>query len=159
MTGEDVDDAGREAGFFAEGGEFGRLSETVRREIVGKGQERTVSGAFSLDLRTTVQPAARAGATFIVNMRVGAFQGMMAAYDGCKTSTGQLRFSSMCSGSTYDRSNRLPKRHIDEPRRMQTRLALRFIPRLPVMLKRARSHKRIKVRRHRSTHGHGVQLR
>ncbi len=43
---------------------------------------RTVSGAFSLDLRTTVQPAARAGATFIVNISVGAFQGMMAAFVG-----------------------------------------------------------------------------
>lgn len=41
------------------------------------GEKPTVKGAFSLLLRTTVLPAAKAGAIFLLKKTRGAFQGMI----------------------------------------------------------------------------------
>lgn len=47
--------------------------------IEGWLERHTVNGAFSLLFRTTVFPAASAGATFIENMTSGKFQGIISA--------------------------------------------------------------------------------
>lgn len=76
---------------------------------------RTVKGAFSLLLRTTVLPAARAGAALPAKAIKGTFHGMMAATTpkGCLrvmlTNPGVLRLEkplAVCAASAKD-SNRL----------------------------------------------------
>ena len=88
MAGEDVDDAGGEAGFFDEGGDFQGLQvmiSSLLSDFLGE-FIRTVSGAFSLLLRTIVFPAIIAGAIFEAKKMSGPFQGMMAAATpkGCR---------------------------------------------------------------------------
>lgn len=81
MAGDDVDDAWGEAGFldkFCSDDGLLCWGWLVGCEVWGWGASLlTVNGAFSLLFKTTVFPAASAGATFILNIARGKFHGMI----------------------------------------------------------------------------------